>query len=761
MAERRSTTTTRGEPPVRPATTEHGILDRLDGLLAELETESSVSVRSPRAEPLDNQLAAVRLGVASSLFRALRCKHAPTARHSLRVALTCSAWSTYLGLDEELRDEIEVAALLHDVGMIGLPDKVMHKEGRVTGPEIDAILRARRMSVDIIQGACNNAHVLEMVEHVGAWYDGSRRGYVDSGRSIPLGARMIAIAEAFDAMTTTSVYRAVMTHERAIAELYAFASTQFDPELVEQFDRFYRAKRLSTCSDVAKRWLSSLEPDSINAIWELHSSAVPPSSEAPEHSFHEKMLDDMQDAVIFLDSDRRVTRWNRATERLTGTQAESTLHRRHLCELLELRDDKDVQLTPRMCDECPIGCAVAAGVGQVRRLTLRGRKQEEVPVNCHAIPVNDESGNRSGAIVILRDASHQISWEARCQTLLEQSKLDPLTQLANRAEFDRVCPTFVQTHRTQDMPCSMIMCDIDHFKHINDTFGHQAGDDVIRSTSGMLRKAGRTGDIVARYGGEEFVILCADCTAGEAMSRAERVRAALEEVTHTALGGNAITASFGVTELQPGDTPETFLRRADRGLLTAKSKGRNTVVQVGCGRMPATNGEPLPANGDKPKGRADTALAQHVRVTAPKDVVFERLREFVADHRARLIRADNDMERVWLGVSHGYSASRRRSDRPVEFRILLDFTANGESELKAENRVTHFQVTLAAVPGRNRRRTDQHEHARELLASLRSYLTAAPTEPARFTNLPELPQEHRFLSWLRGMGEIGRRVDDG
>lgn len=98
-------------------------MSELGSLLRELE---SVAAATPAVPTLfgaqtDNQLIQVRLGIASSLFAALQCKHPPTAGHCLRVALTCSAWATYMGMDDQQRDQMEIAALLHDVGMIGAP----------------------------------------------------------------------------------------------------------------------------------------------------------------------------------------------------------------------------------------------------------------------------------------------------------------------------------------------------------------------------------------------------------------------------------------------------------------------------------------------------------------------------------------------------------------------------------------------------------------------------------------------------------------
>src|SRR5208282_6666056 len=99
---------------------------------------------------------------------------------------------------------------------------------------------------------------------------------------------------------------------------------------------------------------------------------------------------------------------------------------------------------------------------------------------------------------------------------------------------------------------SLLMCDLDHFKLVNDTYGHQAGDEVIKSLAALLKGACHPGDLVARYGGEEFVMLLADCDNTTASRRADQIRLALSLVRQPKMNGHSITVSFGVTEIQPG-----------------------------------------------------------------------------------------------------------------------------------------------------------------------------------------------------------------
>src|SRR5205814_1889945 len=110
----------------------------------------------------ENHLAQVRLGMASSLFTSLRCKHAATAAHSLRVAVGCSAWAEVMNLTSVERDRIEVAALLHDVGKIGVPDTVLLKPGALSLDEVGAMARHRFLGVEILQSCCVDPGILEI-----------------------------------------------------------------------------------------------------------------------------------------------------------------------------------------------------------------------------------------------------------------------------------------------------------------------------------------------------------------------------------------------------------------------------------------------------------------------------------------------------------------------------------------------------------------------------------------------------------------------
>lgn len=717
-------------------------MTELSVLLRELEAVASAGRTLPPvfSETVDEQLVHIRLGLAASLFTALQCRNAAVAGHSLRVALSCSAWAMKLGLPEAQREAIEVAALLHDIGLVAAPDHALLKPGALDADEAEAVAHARRMSLKILRGGCASKKVLEIVEYVPAWYDGSRGEYQLKGQELPLGARMIAIVEAFDSMTTDHVYRPAMSQERAMAELFDCAGTQFDPELVRGFMEYRQADSAANHWEVARRWLHCLDPALVNSYWELNCVPSPATEPSVESLYQSRLLDNMYDAVVFVDAAGRIVLWNRGAERLTGINAVGMRGQLWQPALLELADEK---CNPIGEEDCPLRTAVRCGAQSLRRLSIVGRGRRRMAVDVHAIPVIDRKGVSHGAVLMLHDASSEISLERQCQNLHDKATKDSLTQVANRAEFDRVHASFIATHQQQRAPCSLLMCDLDHFKQVNDTFGHQAGDDVILSLVNLLKSSCRPGDLVARYGGEEFVILCADCDNATAARRAEQIRRQISQLPQVKMDGRAVTVSIGVTEIQPGDTPETMLRRADRALLMAKTKGRNTVVQLGAGGVDDTPPS-KPPSGFFRAPRPREILAQDLITPVPVKVAVEKLRGFVADHRAKIVSIDGNCVRLEIS-QRTEGLVRRLTERHTTFSVELHFeeerpiTVGGgqPKPLPAATARTRIKISIAPRTDRDRRGDEVALRARALLTSFRSYLMAAeeaslaPTGPLR------------------------------
>ncbi|MCA9270148.1 MAG: diguanylate cyclase [Planctomycetales bacterium] len=670
----------------------------------------------------ENHLAQVRLGMASALFAALRSKHPASAAHSLRVAMGCSAWGIAMELPGEQRDEIEAAALLHDIGKIGVPDYVLLKPGRLEAEELQIMQGHRDHALRILAACCASGSLVDIVRYAPSWYNGARGEFALHGADIPLGARVLSIVDAFDSMTTDHVWRRALSRERALAELLQHAGTQFDPDLVRQYCLLQTSDQSRLLSRVASRWLKELDPEQSNSMWQLQAPVAETPAKAATSSgplYHDMLVQNMHDGVVFIDQAQQIVEWNHGAERMTGISADAVLGKRWSPRLIEMLDDAGLLLTE---PACPLLAAMRDGMQSARRCGITGRGGKEVRVNVQFLPVFAHAGKTCGAVMLMRDASSEASLEAQIQTLNERATQDALTKVSNRAEFDRNLTKFIQSHLQRSIPFALVLCDIDHFKSVNDTYGHQAGDDVLVAFAAALKRFTRPGDVVARYGGEEFAVLCADCDNATATSRAERLRREVAGTPHDALGGKCVTSSFGVTELQAGDSPETVLRRADRALYEAKEMGRNMVVQLGSGLA-----------GEKPApqqswwqswfggGKADQLIEAPLIAMVPMKMMVEKLRGFVADQEATITSTDEG--HVVLEIDGpGVPASRRSSDRSVPFIVELDFHERVDSAGGAVQ--TRIKVVIRPKRGRDRRKGEAVERARQILSSIKSYLMA-------------------------------------
>jgi HD-GYP domain-containing protein (c-di-GMP phosphodiesterase class II) len=177
------------------------------------------------------------MGTLQALTAAIDAKDRYTRGHSERVSHVSTQIARAIGLSAEDVETIRIAGLVHDVGKIGVPEAVLCKQGRLTDPEFDAIKRHPQIGYGILQDIRPLKGVLPGVLHHHERWDG--KGYPSglSGESIPLQARIIAIADTFDAMSSTRSYRPAMPRDKVLAELQRCAGTQFDPALIPAFMR--------------------------------------------------------------------------------------------------------------------------------------------------------------------------------------------------------------------------------------------------------------------------------------------------------------------------------------------------------------------------------------------------------------------------------------------------------------------------------------------------------------------------------------------
>ena len=198
-----------------------------------------------------------------------------------------------------------------------------------------------------------------------------------------------------------------------------------------------------------------------------------------------------------------------------------------------------------------------------------------------AIAPSATSERDTGHLIAL--VGRELGGPVRIATLLEEQQrlatIDPLTNLRNRRSFIELVRVELGRAQRYELPLSLVLLDVDHFKAINDGYGHAAGDQVLAAIGSLLRQALRGPDIAARWGGEEFVVALPSTDLAGALVLAERLRQSVESLPISPDGKSvAVTASFGVASYRPGESLEAAIDRADRAMYGAKVGGRNRVV---------------------------------------------------------------------------------------------------------------------------------------------------------------------------------------
>ena len=728
-------TSTTPDPSNPVTTTDQSVLSveqgqarvgQLLAILCESATPADDSPRPDSRSKFENELALVRLGMATSLFLALRTKHGATAGHCLRVALSCSAWSERMRLDEQTRDRIEVAALLHDLGKIGIPDRILRKPGKLSVEEQLLMDNCPESACEILRGCTSDKDLLDIVAYSNTWFDSRRQGEGPRGDALPIGARMLAIANAFDAMTTDNVYRGAMSRERAIGELNEGSGTQFDPELVADFSRMLEQKPEMLQGVIVDRWLQQLHPRGVDSHWDAPSGtgAIPvPQTVRRESRFFQLLIENMNDGVVFTDTEGTITEWNGVMHQLTSIAGDAIVGQTWSNECLRLRE-RDAT---REEGSCLVAECLRSNARVARPMLIEQPGEAPTPVHVQVSPVLGDTPGTYGTVAIIRDLSDQANLEEQLESLYYKTTLDPLTGIANRAHFDETLRETAASVNGSTSTFSLIICDIDHFKRVNDVHGHPAGDEALTSFASILSSHSREGDLVARYGGEEFLLLAVNCDNATATHRAEAIRSALERTALPSLMGESVTASFGVTEFQSGDTPESVLSRADRALLKAKDNGRNRVIQFGAGQSPDS---PAPQAKKGWRGwfesESQTARSEFdIQTAVPVDLVVEKLRGFIADHQAEIISVSENQVDLKLNATY-LVGGRRRVDQRIALRAQLTLSESKNQVSGTGTGLgyvsTSVHVNLQPIRNRDRRGRELSSSIDQVLASLTSYL---------------------------------------
>jgi len=549
-----------------------GTFSRADRrFLEDLGTHLSLAINNAS---LFESVKLMHLGNLRALSSALNAKDYYTLGHTARVAAYAVLLAKELGWSQELIEQVEEIAYLHDIGKIAVSDRSLLKPGPLSDEEWELMREHPVISAEIIEPLLGE-HLVAGVRHHHESYDGS--GYPDGlkGEGISPMARLLCVVDSYDAMSSLRLYRQARTYRECLVELETGKEKQFDPHMVEVFLRVLEDLRELKSEALVAAWEAAADIDGAaharladpqttsddeyaQVTQLLEESARPCASIAAMAT--EVRIDEHRSMIVTVCSDdpQRVQR--RGEILLSDQEQMEAYAGRPMDTNVLYVDDQGAWV----CGLAPIFGAGGEIVGLVR---------SEVPATVVAGPLGAGSSVRQTFAGLARDAASRL-------TRVEiDSMIDGLSGLYNhRYLHERLSEEVARAH-AEGSQITILFCDVDNFKRVNDLHGHRVGDDLLRRMAHAIGKAIRRVDLAARYGGDEFAVVLIDSGADMGLEVAERIRSSIAAMPPPQ-GGEAPTVSIGVATL-PGDasTKSELLDKADWAMYLAKRRGRNRCVR--------------------------------------------------------------------------------------------------------------------------------------------------------------------------------------
>lgn len=644
------------------------------------------------------------------LLAALHIRDQGIVNHSRRVAQLSVGMAQHLGWDEHNIHMIEVVSLLHDIGKIGIPDSILHKPGVFSPDEIELMMLHTSIGLNVLQAGRTDGLVLQIIHQGQALCNGTAEGSADFGREYHLGARILAVADAYDSLTNEQTYRDAIPHKEAIDTLMNSDEGQFDTNLVGALNRWIEEEGLS--------FFHTADIDQpVSQFAPTQKADFIAASQLCNVFSYMYILESLYDGFYLLDPDLKFLVWNRGAERLFKKSATDMLGQAWSSHMMPYTD----QFTNRIPEhDCPVNQVLATGRPMVENVKIQPEENNWVDLELQSMPLRDQQGLLLGIAEIFSDRSRNKRDTGQYKKLRIQASRDALTKLSNRGEMENRLAVLLSKFNKdpETHPLSAIFLDVDHFKSINDTYGHGVGDEVLVGVARLMEQETYSGEVVARYGGEEFVVLCPETTLEQAESRAERIRQALQKAKVSKTEGLHVTASFGVASAEYGDSMASLIKRADKAVYMSKEGGRNRTTKL-------TNDELLRANeiqqqenlitdGFEFEGKFDAVIEA--------DMVVYKLGGFVDDNEARLMKVEPNrivLRMGYRGILPFWGSTE--DAQPVQMTIEFG-TPHRSSKRGASKQVP---ITIKVIPiGWPRRSRRFQLRAKNAFKAIRSYFAA-------------------------------------
>ena len=558
-------------------------------------------------------LAELYLAIIKSLALAIDAKDQYTHQHILRVQRYSVAVAKQMGLTGIELEAVNTGALLHDVGKLGVPEYVLLKPGRLTPEEFDKIKKHPEIGASILGPVDFPWPVLPVVKHHHEKWDGT--GYPDGlkGEDIPLTARILAVGDVYDALTSSRSYRTAWTHDRAIETIKKDAGTHFDPVVVDAFLVVIDAVVAEMTSEnallvpVGPYRSSDQQPSSAirdiqkasSELWALYEVSQTLSSSLGLQEMLDILARKLESvlpgtACLFLlctdGGDGLIARAAAGINRdfliaartlsASSRSAQVGLTREVYCG--EYEADDLMPASVAYAEWTPLQSALIVPI--VHQSELLGTINVYHPeVDAFGLHVQSmlESISERAAMAIYNGLLND--------RVREQTTTDTLTGLFTIQKFNDAAQKRCDAATLGEGAFSILCLDVDSFKPINDLFGHSCGDDVLKTIASLIADAAGQGALVARQSGDEFLLLVDRQEAAAAQRLIDDIQFAVSShdfgLVHVRLGNIRLSVSGGFACCPiDGRDYATLISAADTRMQADKTERKLLSLSIRQGR---------------------------------------------------------------------------------------------------------------------------------------------------------------------------------
>ncbi|MEM9702214.1 MAG: diguanylate cyclase, partial [Planctomycetota bacterium] len=639
-------------PPTRPTDSPRLLMDLVD-------------LRPPGGTPAGLPISAI---CRNALVDALRHRDHRTLTHSHRAAWLAGGVARGLGVGGSALAVVETAALLHDVGKIGVPDNILYKPGPLAQDEAELMDLHRGVGSAVLQACGASDDLLEVVARVGA--DGDDGFGTDRSEVHDLPGRIVSLCEAYDSLRTDQPYRDGYPHEAALRALSGRTEHRYDPTILDNLDRWVKSQGEASALDKLLEPAEKTDPAAaLRAVRFCHIFG------------YLSLLETLYEGFCLMDADLRCTVWSPGLEDLLGRRFAEMRGEIRTGRTLEFASPNGEPLADqaRPLDRVLTTGRPVAETAKVRRsarVPTYGASEdaeEWVDVEVQVFPLTDPTGSVRGVAEIYRNLNRQQRRPREFRELRRAATRDALTGVANRGELESRLARALRESQEENRGLAVMFLDLDHFKTVNDTWGHGVGDEVLKHLTSLLKAECYSGETVGRYGGEEFVVICPQTDLKAAADRADRLRRVISETKVNGRSQPRPTASFGVAAAEPGDTVETLVQRADAALYQSKATGRNKVTSLTEAERQDV-ADPAAAEKRARLAESKTAfrLEQTVQACLAASMVVHKMRGFLEDHAAKVLSVTDNEICFKLGDAGLIQKwGRRRDECPVRVDVKV------------------------------------------------------------------------------------------